>query len=253
MKTVVLILAIFCSCPIQAQISDAEFTANKQASLIKLAKYIQDTASFEVRHSDKRGTIERGEDSLHRYYFFYYKNSGLIKGIQVNSIEQDGPQRTILFNTSGIINYETIYVPHSKSFPDKFENKAIQYYDSGAIKYICEYLGGKKEVCTFYREDDGSLDEIANYENNRPEGKREIFYRSGKLKTVYHYSKGKIVTIEEYEENGNKIAATKVENGNGYYLGCSPDGGYCCECYVVKGKLVNCKSLDPPKAVEKRM
>lgn len=235
-----------------SQIIDENYDAKMYAAFIKIAKYIEDTATFNAGSLNKAGYIAYCEDSLRRYQINYYSN-GLIKEIQVRSIDEEGPQHTIAFSSSGIINYETFYVPHSKALPDKFMNKAIQHYDSGAIRYIGEYLGGKKEIYTFYREDDGSLDEIANYENNKLDGKREVFYRSGKLKTVYHYSKGKIVTLDEYEENGSKVAATKVENGNGYYLGCSPDGGFCCECYVVKGRMVNCKSLDQPKAVERKM
>lgn len=242
------VLIFLCCCILSsyAQTSYSEFTPSEMEAYNKVAKYIPDS-SLIVDIVLEKGRISYVHDSTYGYYFAY-TTDGDFKRIQVTN-NRTGELHYYHFN-KGKLTGEIFMVPTSK---DWITNtiKEIFYSDSGVKLQVTEHLGGGKSKLSLYHSDDGSLDEIQNYKKSKLDGKVLTFYRSGKLKTETLFSNDKIVTLEEFEEDGKKVEATKVQNGNGYWLECSLDGGYCCECFIANGKLKNCHKFNDKKPIKK--
>lgn len=232
-------------------------TIQNRTAINNVWTYISDTMpGIEYYLFNKRGdltglvlTDDSSGKTLHKYSLDFFSKGRLLSVAYWD--KRKSYQHEINFNRSGFITY----IMDDSLFDRKrnwyLEGSHYTYYhlvgDSNIIDYHYDYAADQKSRSTEYK-DNGTLDRTIDMYKRRMEGEMNYYYRSKALKTHIIMHNDKIVSIIEYDDKGNKIPETKVEAGNGRWLRCNEDEGYCCDCKVINGKLKHCKSLLPPKS-----
>lgn len=236
------LLCVFASC--NAQFYSEYYNESQIECLKTIAKYIADTSSIKNIQINKKDQIDFVEDSFN-YYFFTYNKNKTLRQIQIDLGKGDN-QHLYFFNKTGSLSKEFTESQSKKSTTAVIPDKDITYSDSGRIASITERLNDSSKT-TDYADDGRSIIRVLRFLHHKQEGSNELFFKNGTPAAIAIYSKGKIVTMTTFEKNGEKVAATKVENGNGYWRLCDEEGGYCCECIVRNGAIKKCNKFGQKK------
>ncbi|MFZ5554622.1 MAG: toxin-antitoxin system YwqK family antitoxin [Bacteroidota bacterium] len=162
-------------------------------------------------------------------WIFYFDDGMIKKEESYKEDKKDGTFKEYFKGTTQLkseINYKADYLDgvykmfyeDGKPFIEanykqgKEEGEQLTYHKNGNIASIKKYKNTKPEGTwrTYY--DDGKDKSVAAYVNGKKNGEHKEFYREGQLKKKAVYKEDKLVSVEEYDEFGNKLDPAEKTN-----------------------------------------
>lgn len=131
-------------------------------------------------------TYYEGKDSTFRKSEIHYKMGKL-----------DGSYK--LFYDNGQVKSENNYKE------DKEEGESLMYYESGQMAVQQKFKAGVPDG--EWREwfDNGQERKVGSYVKGKKEGEHKEFFKEGQQKSIAVFKADKLVSLEEYDEFGNKL------------------------------------------------
>jgi len=124
--------------------------------------------------------------------------------IQYNQTESTDNETTI---TDGIHTkyYDNGELEYRVEFKlGKMNGQSKYYYESGARKNMFEYKLGKMNGQSKYYYESGELQSEGIFQDNHREGVWKGYYKNGKLRKMSEFKNGEELSLEEWDEEGNK-------------------------------------------------
>lgn len=256
-STIAIVTVVLClsGCGVNRSVDRKDLTQKDKAKIAGIWPYLPDTLSqFDSYFFSSNGqlvSINFADDTAFdfnaHHYNLDYDNKGKLKTVSLYDYNNDYYEE-IYITSRGMVKYisEDSFLYKTRSW--NYEGRHYHFFHVVKGKNIMEeqedYYADHRSRLVNYR-DDGTLDRITYYYKNKMDGDVNYYFRNGMLKTHAQMSLNKIISLVEYDQNGKPVPETIVEKGNGRWLRCDEDGGYCCDCAIINGKVKNCKSLKP--------
>lgn len=88
---------------------------------------------------------------------------------------------------------------------DKVDGESLMYYENGQLAVQQNYKNGFPEGEWREWYDNGQERKFEKYVNGRKEGEHKQYYKEGNVKMVAVFKQDKMVSLEQYDEFGNKL------------------------------------------------
>jgi hypothetical protein len=263
LKSTIAIMAVvlyLSGCSVSYVADRDHLTKKDKAKIARIWPYLPDTLSqFDSYFFNEKGqlvsinfTDNTSFDFNPHHYNLDYDNKGNLKTVSLYDFQNDY-YNEIYLTSRGLVRYISedsfLYKPRSWYYEGRHFHFFHVVKGKNIIQDQQDYYANHRSRLVNYR-DDGTLDCIIYYYKNKMDGNVNYYFRNGRLKTHTQMSLGKIMSLVEYDQNGKPVPETIVENGNGRWLRCDEDGGYCSDCAIINGKVENCKSLKPENPIK---
>ncbi len=131
-------------------------------------------------------TWYEGKDSTFKKAIIHYKAGRL-----------DGSYK--LFYENGQLKSEEMYVQ------DKVDGESLMYYENGQMAIQQRYKNGFPDGEWREFHDNGQERKFEKYVNGKKEGEHKQYFKEGQVKSIAMFKQDKLISLEEYDEFGNKL------------------------------------------------
>jgi antitoxin component YwqK of YwqJK toxin-antitoxin module len=131
-------------------------------------------------------TYYEGKDSTFRKSEIHYKAGKL-----------DGSYK--LFYENGQLKSE------EKFIADQVDGESLMYYENGQMAIQQKFKSGKPDGEWREWHDNGQERKVEKYVNGKREGEQKQYFKEGNVKSIAVFKADKMISLEEYDEFGNKL------------------------------------------------